>query len=209
MWRIALIAWFALIPLASAFAQGGSKGEGSSPSRFRVYVGTYTGPKSQGIYQLELDPATGVLQPRGLAAETPSPSFLAIHPSRKFLYAANEVGQYRGKESGSVSAFAIDPRSGRLELLNAQPSGGAHPCFVAVDPTGRDLLVANYSGGSVEVLPIGPDGRLGEPSAVRAASPARRVWTRGRQSRARTPTRSTSTPRATGSRSPPTSGSTG
>ncbi len=165
MRRIALLAWFVLAPFAPASAQSGPKAEGAAQPKFRVYVGTYTGPKSRGIYLLELDPATGALTSRGLAAETPSPSFLAIHPSRKFLYAANEVDDYRGKRSGSVSAFAIDPKSGRLDLLNGQASGGAHPCFVAVDATGRSVLVANYSGGSVAALPIGPDGRLGQASA--------------------------------------------
>ena len=106
--------------------------------RFRVYVGTYTGgpSDSKGIYQFELETATGLLIPKGLAAETPSPSFLAIHPSRKYLYAANEVGKFQGKPTGSVSAFAIDPKLGKLTLLNEQASAGADPCFVTVDATG-------------------------------------------------------------------------
>ena len=101
-----------------------------------------------------------------MVGEATNPSFLAIHPSRKFLYAANEVGKYEGRDTGSVTAFAIDPVTGALAMLNRRPSGGADPCFVAVDATGRDLLVANYSGGSVAVLPIGADGRLGEATAV-------------------------------------------
>ena len=137
-----------------------------SKANYRVYVGTYTGPKSQGIYRLDFDSATGKLTPRGLAARTPSPSFLAIHPSQKFLYAANEIGQFQGKKTGSVSAFTIDPVSGNLSALNVQPSGGADPCYVQVDPTGKNLLVANYSGGSVEVVPIHSDGSLGDPSTV-------------------------------------------
>ncbi len=165
MRRIALLAWFVLAPLTPAPAQVGAKGEASMPSKFRVYVGTYTGPASRGIYLLELDSTNGTLDRRGLVAETPSPSFVAIHPGRKFLYAVNEVDDYRGRKAGSVSAFAIDPGSGRLDPLNDRTSGGAHPCFVAVDATGRSALVANYGGGSVEALPIGPDGRLGEPSS--------------------------------------------
>ncbi len=100
----------------------------------RVYVGTYTGPKSKGIYLLDFDPVTGALTPKGVAAETPSPSFLAISPDQKFLYAANEVGKFDGKPTGSVSAFAIDPKTGDLTPLNQKPSGGADPCYVIGRP---------------------------------------------------------------------------
>jgi len=164
-WIVAL-----LVPLlgpapATAPAQQ-SPGDGSGLPKVHVYVGTYTGGASKGIYLLELDPGSGRVTPKGLAAETPSPSFLAIHPSRKFLYAANEVGEFEGAKTGAVSAFAIDPEGGKLTPLNRRSSGGAGPCFVAVDATGKALLVANYSGGSVAALPIGPDGKLGEPSSV-------------------------------------------
>ncbi len=159
-----LFTLLALIPASLAIAQVPELAETTAP-RFRVYVGTYTGAASKGIYLLELDAASGSLTPKGVAAETSSPSFLAIHPSRKFLYAANEVGMFGGKPTGSVSAFAIDPKSGMLAPLNQQPSGGADPCFVTVDATGKDVLVANYSGGSVSVLPIGPDGKLGAATA--------------------------------------------
>jgi 6-phosphogluconolactonase len=132
----------------------------------RIYVGTYTGPKSQGIYSLEFSEVGGFSKKATLAAETPSPSFLAVHPSGKYLYAANEVGSFEGKKTGSVSAFEVHPFSGPLKPLNQQPSGGADPCYVVVDPSGKNLLVANYSGGSIEVVPIGPDGKLGEPTSV-------------------------------------------
>ena len=134
--------------------------------KYWVFVGTYTGGKSKGIYRLEFDPVKGTLTPNGVAAETPSPSFLAVHPSQKFLYAVNEVGSFDGQKTGSVSAFAIDQKTGALTPLNQQPSGGADPCYIIVDPTGKNALVANYSGGSLEVLPIAPDGKLGTPSAV-------------------------------------------
>ena len=165
MRRIALIMSLAIaLPSAtSARAQGV---DGPTSTKLRVYVGTYTGPSSKGIYLLELDPTSGTLTPKGVAAETPSPSFLAIHPNQQFLYAANEVGSFKGKPTGSVSAFAIDRATGELTLLNQRSSGGADPCYVTVDPTGRYVLTANYSGGNVEVLPIGPDGMLGEPSAL-------------------------------------------
>jgi len=132
----------------------------------RVYVGTYTWAKSKGIYSLRMDLATGALSAPELAAEATNPTFLAVHPSRRFLYAVGEIGNFAGKRSGAVSAFAIDPESGKLRALNQQPSGGAGPCHVAVDKAGKNLLVANYSGGSVAVLPIGEDGKLAEPSAV-------------------------------------------
>lgn len=133
--------------------------------KMRVYAGTYTGPRSKGIYRLDFDPVSGTLTPKGVAAETTNPSFLAISPDRKFLFAANEVGRFEGKPVGSISSFAIDPKSGDLTPLNRKSSGGADPCYVVVDPTGKFLLTANYSGGSVQVLPIEPDGKLGNPTA--------------------------------------------
>ena len=140
--------------------------QNAAPSR--VYVGTYTNAKSQseGIYQFTFDPNSGTLSDQKVVAKTENPSFLAIHPSRQFLYAVNEVGQFNGKPTGSVSAFKIDPKSGDLALLNTEPSGGGDPCYVMVDPTGSDVLVANYSGGSVRVFPVGSDGKLGAASAT-------------------------------------------
>jgi len=127
-----------------------------------VFVGTYTGPKSKGIYSCRLDTKSGALEPIGLAAETASPSFLAIHPNGKLLYAANEVDTLSGKRSGAVSAFSIDLQSGKLALLNHQPSGGAGPCHVSVDGSGKFVFVANYGGGSIASFPIKSDGSLGE-----------------------------------------------
>ncbi|MHB8519791.1 MAG: lactonase family protein [Limisphaerales bacterium] len=130
-----------------------------------VYIGTYTGAKSKGIYASRLNLATGTLNAPDLVAETASPSYLAIHPNHRFLYAVNEVGQLAGKPGGAVSAFSIDPKTGKLAFLNQQTSGGPGPCHLAVDATGSDVLVANYSGGSVELLPIQRDGSLGKPTA--------------------------------------------
>jgi len=130
-----------------------------------LYVGTYRGPESKGIYAWRFDGNTGKAQALGLAAETPNPSFLALHPGGKFLYAVQEVGEYKGQRGGALSAFAIDGASGHLKPLNEVPTGGADPCYVAVDASGREALVANYSGGSVAVLPIGPDGSLGAASS--------------------------------------------
>src|SRR5689334_18135800 len=131
---------------------------------FLVYIGTYTGAKSKGIYVSRFDAASGRLGVPELAAEAASPSFLAAHPNRRFLYAANEISDFNGKKSGGVSAFAIDPNSGKLTLLNQQSSGGDGPCHVSVDATGRTVLVANYGGGSVEALPVRQDGSLDVPA---------------------------------------------
>jgi 6-phosphogluconolactonase len=163
MRRTALLILLVLTWAGPAFAQ---VDDGSTSPTMRVYVGTYTGPKSKGIYRLDFDANKGVLTPKGVAAETPSPSFLAIHPNGRFLYAANEVGKFAGKPTGSISSFAIDPKSGDLSPLGRQSSGGADPCYVVVDPTGKYVLAANYSGGNVEVLPIEPDGKLGTPTAL-------------------------------------------
>ncbi len=132
---------------------------------YHVYFGTYTGAKSKGIYAARLDSSSGHLSQAGLAAETPSPSFLAVDSRSRFLYAVNEVSQYDGKAAGSVSAFSIDRASGQLAALNVQSSGGPGPCHLVVDKAGRNVLVANYGGGSVAVLPIGKTGALSPASS--------------------------------------------
>ena len=131
------------------------------------YVGTYTedGSKSKGIYVYRFDPNTEEITDLGLAGETTNPSFVAPHPNGKLLYAVNEVGKYKGPNSGGVSAFSIDHGSGKLTFLNEVASRGADPCYITVDRTGKYVLVANYTGGSVAVFPILVDGKLGEASA--------------------------------------------
>lgn len=131
----------------------------------RVYFGTYTGKSSKGIYRSELDLAAGKLSPPVLAGEAVNPSFLAIAPSQKFLYAVGEVNDINGKKGGGVSAFAIDSATGDLKMLNQQSSVGAGPCHIVVDRTGKTALVANYGGGSAAALPIQADGKLGEASS--------------------------------------------
>jgi 6-phosphogluconolactonase len=122
-----------------------------------VYFGTYTGGEnsSKGIYRSMLDLETGKLSNPVLVAEARNPSFVEIHPNGRFLYAVGESGG-----TGSVSAYAIDTDAGDLKLLNQQPSGGTGPCHVSIDHAGRNLLVANYRGGSASVIPIKADGRL-------------------------------------------------
>jgi 6-phosphogluconolactonase len=122
-----------------------------------VYVGTYTTKGSRGIYAFRFDSA-GKLTPIGLAAESSSPSFLAEHPNHKFLYSVNEV-----ERQGRVSAFAIDAKTGKLTQLNDASVGGRGPCHLAIDKTGKWLAVANYGDGSMSVLPIQSDGKVGEP----------------------------------------------
>ncbi len=126
----------------------------------RFYIGTYSRGGSQGIYQLDLDLAAGKLSTPQLAAEAVNPSFLAIHPNRKFLYSVTEITNPDGTKGGGVNAFSIDPQTGKLMLLNQQSSKGIGSCHVTVDRAGKFLLVANYPSGNVAVLPIQPDGRL-------------------------------------------------
>ncbi len=138
-----------------------------SQRTYLTYVGTYTGDNgSRGIYAFRFSPDTGRLEPLGLAAETPSPSFLALHPSGRFLYAVNEHDPTRAANAeDTVSAFALEA-GGHLRLLNKVSSRGQGPCHLAVDRSGHALLVANYQSGSVAALPIAPDGRLGDAAAV-------------------------------------------
>ena len=157
----ALLAMLVLAPLPA----GAEDAADQAPGPLRVYFGTYTRGASEGIYMSVLDRQSGVLSPPVLAGKTVNPSFLAFHPQRDWLYSAGEVGDFEGRRSGAVNAFRIDRQTGLLTPLNAQPSGGAGACHVSVDHSGRNVLVANYSGGSVSVLPIGDDGRLGEATA--------------------------------------------
>ena len=137
------------------------------PRELLVYVGTYTSGKSEGIYLYRLNLASGELKHVATTRGVKDPSFLAIAPSRRYLYAVNEVEEFAGKKSGALSAFAVDQRTGELRLLNQQPSLGGAPCYVVVDRTGRFVLVANYSGGNFAALPARSDGSLGEATDVK------------------------------------------
>src|SRR5579871_3363508 len=134
-------------------------------NKYLFYVGTYTDHgNSKGIYAYRFDSVTQEITPLGLAAETTNPSFVALHPNGRFLYAVNEVQNYNGPNSGGVSAFSIDRATGKLNFLNEVPSRGADPCYIIVDDSGKFVLVANYTGGSLAVFPITADGKLGEAS---------------------------------------------
>jgi 6-phosphogluconolactonase len=143
----------------------GARGAGMAPKGdYVAYIGTYTGKNSKGIYAFQFDASTGKLTPLGLAVETVSPSYLAIHPNHQFLYAVNEMGDFGGQKAGAVSSFSIDRGTGKLTFLNKVSSRGPGPCHLSLDKTGKNLLVANYDGGSVAVYPVEPDGRLREAS---------------------------------------------
>ncbi len=130
-----------------------------------VYIGTRASARSKGIYLCRLNTATGALTSFGIAAETTDPAFLAIHPNHRFLYAVRESGGFENTPNGAVSAFTIDPTTGKLTLLNQQNSGGQGPCHLAVDRSGQCVLVAHYGSGSVAAFPLLGDGSLGAVGA--------------------------------------------
>ncbi len=129
-----------------------------------VFIGTYTHTDSQGIYTCRFDSDSGALERVSVATGAENPSFLALHPSKRFLYAASEVHEFEGKEQGAVYAYSVNPNSGELTYINSQGAGGPGPCHVKVDATGRFVLAANYHGGSVCMLSIEDDGSLAPAS---------------------------------------------
>ena len=130
-----------------------------------VFIGTYTrGTRSEGIYVHRFDPESGALTPASVVSGVENPSFLALRPGGRFLYAASEVESFGGRAQGAIYAYAVDARAGRLTFLNARGSVGRGPCHLSVDAAGRWLLAANYHGGSVCAMPIDPDGRLAPAS---------------------------------------------
>jgi 6-phosphogluconolactonase (cycloisomerase 2 family) len=149
-----------------------------------AYVGTFSSPlrdtlptqvdlppgNGRGIHLFRVDRTTGAMTPIGVYAMGTSPSSLALNAEGTRLYSANETDRLGDEKEGTVSAFAINHSDGKLELLNTVRSGGAGPTYVSIHPSRRFLLVANYFGGSVSVLPIVADGRLGEATDVKKPS---------------------------------------
>jgi 6-phosphogluconolactonase len=131
-----------------------------------VYIGTYTGEMSKGIYAFRFDDSSGELTPLGLVAETPNPSWLISSTNGRFVFAVNELQSFGGAASGSVTSFAVDPSTAKLTEISVQPSRGAGPCHLALDRTGRYLAVANYGGGNYALFPVGSDGRLQPATSV-------------------------------------------
>lgn len=133
----------------------------SAEENYWVYVGTYTrGSESKGIYQLLMESKSGKLSHVGVTENVDNPSFLAIHPTQKNLYAVNEIGDFEGKSAGAVSAYEINSETGKLTFLNQLSSKGAAPCHIVVDKIGRTALVANYSGGNICSLRLRKNGKL-------------------------------------------------
>ncbi len=145
-----------------------------------VYIGTFSSPlkdvlptqvdlppgNGRGIHLFKVDRSNGRLGEAGVYELGTSPSCLAVNATATRLYSANETDRVGEAKEGTVSSFSINPADGSLTLLNTVRSGGAGPTYVSIHPAGRHLLVANYFGGSIAVLPIKSDGQLGEPTDV-------------------------------------------
>jgi len=156
-----LLAFLAFSTSLTILSLAGTAHKPAADSHYLALVGTYTNKTdSKGIYAFDFNTETGKLNPKGLAAETHDPSFVVIHPNGKFAYAANEAGK-----QSTITAFSIDPKSAKLTQLDQLPALGEDPCHLSFDKTGKYLFVANYSSGNVVVLPILPDGKLGENTA--------------------------------------------
>lgn len=155
--RLSLLISLFIMTTASSFAR-----------ESLVYIGTYTKASSKGIYVGRFDVATGKLGALTLAVEAANPSFLALSPDRRFLYAVSEGAgaEYQGKPSGSVNAYAVDATTGMLTPINSAASAGKGPCYVSITPDGKNVLVANYSSGVVALLPVRADGGLDAPASI-------------------------------------------
>jgi 6-phosphogluconolactonase len=155
----------AFIVLAAPVVLYSLVGSAETPVSHHSYlalVGTYTNKtQSKGIYAFSYDAETGKLTPKGVAAETPDPSWVVIHPNGKWAYAANEAGK-----QSTVTAFSIDANSAKLTQLNQLPALGEDPCYLSFDKAGKFLFVANYTSGTIAVFPILSDGKLGEHTAL-------------------------------------------
>jgi len=172
-----------LLAIPGLFAITAAVGTPAFGSERLVYVGTYTGETSKGIYAFRFDDRTGGLTALGLVAETPNPSFLIASANGRFVFAVNELQSFGGAAGGSVTSFAADPVTVKLTEISVQPSRGAGPCHLALDRTGTYLAVANYGGGNFALFPVGADGRLqaathvvaGGQSEAGPTPPARRL----------------------------------
>ena len=154
--RLLRLACFVIVtfPFVSAFSSAAAGHD------YWVYLGTFTGQNSKGIYVSRMN-AEGQLTPPQLAAENDRPVFLVADKQNRFLYAANETSSFQGTKAGSVSAFAIDAKTGKLKALNQESAKAPGPDHIDVDATGRMVMVANYDGSSVTSFPIKRDGSVG------------------------------------------------
>ena len=152
-------------PGAAAAPKSTAAKKAAGAGKLLVFIGGRQRPKGGAVYRCRLDLKTGELSKPQIAAEAVNPSFLAIHPSGRFLYAVNEAGRTRSGKGGAVSSFAIRLPSGELTPLNQESSGGSGPCHITMSRDGKFVLGANYGGGSVFALPVGADGKLGKATA--------------------------------------------
>jgi 6-phosphogluconolactonase len=162
--RLFLLLFFVSAPVL-LLLQAQTPEKSPAKGQYIAYVGTYTAKtSSKGIYAYRFDAEKGLLTSIGVAAETADPSFLAVHPNGKYLYAVNEISTFNGGAGGAVSAFSIAAKTGALQFLDQVPTRGAGPCHVSVDKNGAYVLVANYDGGSIASFAVQEDGRLGTAS---------------------------------------------
>lgn len=146
---------------------GSTKAGNSSAKDYLVYVGTNVASEQENtIFLYRLSRTTGALTRVSAQKGGASPTYLTIAPGRRFLYAVSETSTFRGLSSGGVSSFSVDQHTGGLTLLTQQPSQGASPCYISLDHTGKNALVANYMGGSVSLLPVATNGQLAAPTAT-------------------------------------------
>jgi 6-phosphogluconolactonase len=172
----------AALAIASSLSGGHLQAQSKAAEKaLMAYVGTFSAPlqdvlptqvdlppgNGRGIHLFEVDRVSGAMKPAGTYPMGTSPSCLVLNSAGNRLYSSNETDRFEGRKEGTVSAFAIDPDDGQLQVLNTIRSGGDGPTYVSIHPSGRFLLVANYFGGSVAVLPILPDGQLGEPTDIK------------------------------------------
>ncbi|MDE3167305.1 MAG: lactonase family protein [Acidobacteriota bacterium] len=161
--------------LMSAAALAAARRMSAQAAPRLLYVASYSSPQGpegskgngEGIYLFAMDPATGALKQRAVFRNQDNPSWIAFNKSHTRLYSANEISDYQGKESGSVSAYAVDHATGRLTWINTQSSQGAGPCYISLDHSDKYVLAANYHGGTIAALPIAPDGSLRAATDVR------------------------------------------
>lgn len=163
--RRGLLKAAAAASVAAGVGVGGIAEAQAKATTFRAYVGTYS-PKGKGIYRFDARQATGRLSPANLTPNASNPSWIAFGQGNRHLYAVNEVENFNGTATGSVSAYAVDPASGELKLINTVSSGGAAPAHLSVHPSGKFVFVANYVGGNVAVLPVRADGGLLDASDI-------------------------------------------
>lgn len=168
--RRSVLASTLLAPSAAVLATlSGCQPSGPAPgsaAKSWAFIGTYTRGSSKGIYRVAYDASTGKMEAPELAAETPSPAFLAIHPNGRFLYAVNELSEFQGEPGGSVTAFALNAATGSLTEINAVSSKGRGPCHLMLTPSGNALVAANYGGGSTVSYRVAEDGSLSEAASV-------------------------------------------